>query len=244
MEKVDKNVNLEIVVAECVSVNGGFIPPNPDIMDDMGEVRMRQAGYLYFVLRRDGREIAKELGISKSLVYEELNEYKRRYIRKIKSDLKKYKIIFGHMVELLAQSDFRIKETGKKMASLEEQIAVLRQRMNKARALSGKAKIMKMILGLEDRQLSCLTHLRMETLVKLQIFVRFGLCDIDIAERLAGKDIDTASATERVRAFTIALIEIVKKEVPDVQTRKNIFGQLAMAVKLKAIKDESPDSEF
>ena len=45
---MDKNDNLEIKVAECVFVNGGYAFSNPDITDDIKEVRMLQAGHLYY----------------------------------------------------------------------------------------------------------------------------------------------------------------------------------------------------
>lgn len=233
---MDKNDNLEIKVVECVSVNGGFVPFNPDIMDDIREVRIWQAGHLYFVLRRDGREIAKELGISKSLAYQEVNEYRKRYIRKIISDLKEHKALFGHMVGLLTQSDSRIRQIREKIDWLEEQASSLRQQLNKARGLSRKEELLRVITALEDRRFMCFTQLRKENVFQLQVFDRFGLCDADSVKIMIGENTDAAVAIENARATIIKLIEIIKFEVKDEQTRRNIFGRLANEIKIRSLE--------
>jgi len=244
LEKLDKNQTLELKAGDSISIIESFEALDTGMMEGRKEAIMRQAARYYFVLRWDGREIGEKLGVSKSLVYMNLKEFKNKYIRQIKFDIREHKLVFGHMVELLTQTDCRIRQIWEKTQWLEGQTSLLRQRIGKVRGLGKKMEIMKMILRLEDRQMACLVSARMETLVKLQIFVRFGLCDLDIAERLLTDDLGSVSAAEKAKAFTIKVIEIIRMEVSDEKTRRNIFGRLAEAIRLAALENEDTDDEF
>jgi len=244
LEKLDKNQTLELKAGDSISIIESFEALDTGMMEGRKEAIMRQVTHYYFVLRWDGREIGEKLGVSKSLVYMYLKEFKNRYIRQIKFDIREHKLVFGHMVELLTQTDCRIRQIAEKMIWIDEQVSVLRQRMGKARGLDRKMEIGRVILSLEDRYQSLISQSRMETLMKLQIFVKFGLCDLDIAERIAKESFTGLNAAEKSKAFTIAVIDIIKLEVPDLEVRKRIFSRLANAIRTIIVQNEDLDEDI
>jgi len=219
------------------------------------EQRKQEIARLYFTRKHTLEEVGAILGISKSQVGREVEEIKTEALGDIKKDLRTNKKVLGHMVGLMIQVDHQTAVILSKIDELDKHAEPLRQIMRRAdeQVSSGLAladpdlvdKAFSKLLCIHDKQLKYFNALRQQTITMLSVFDTFGLAGKDALEVIMSGGIDMDVKVQQAKETVVSLIEIIKIEVPDLETRKKIFSRLANDIRIRSLErhNEKTDNE-
>jgi hypothetical protein len=250
---VPLEVKPEIYIDLEFNINNKELEYMESLIGSSKEVRKQEIGRLYFVKKHTLEEVGAILGVSKSQIQRETAEIKAEILNIIKKDLRVNKKLLGHMVELMLQVNHQTAIIWGKIEELDSYAELLRQILRRAdeQVSSGLIltetelvdKTFNKLLTIHDKQLKYFNALRQQTMTMLSILDTFGLAGKDAMEIIMSGGVDIDVKIQQAKETIISLIEIVKIEVADLETRKKIFSRLANDIRIRALENHSENKE-
>lgn len=210
---------------------------------DSIQSRREQVGRLYFAMRMTLREIAEKLGVSHSLIHNDVLHVKNEVLKNIKKDLRTHKKLLGHMVECIYSLMEIERQNWNKYNQLENDIIAMRrtililtnlQNLQPSEALERANRIESMektVLAIHDRQQGYMALITRTIKEKVDVWDKFGLCGEEALKVIFSGGFDIDVKVEKVRTFMYDLMSIVKAEVTDARQKQRIFIRVAKELK-------------
>jgi len=211
---------------------------------------------LHFAMNYTMQEVADVLQLSKTQIFREVEQIRRKIKRNIRKDLRENKRVMNYLVDVLEANRVRQREIWKMYANLQaDSIGIRRiiedannrRRENRGifdrrtlQELSGAAKSLVMIT---DSLRELMKESRMEESHMVQTLDRFGLTGNDAMELIVSGGIDVDVRVQELRTMVFKVLDIVKDEVKDESQKKTVFGRLAREIKTDGYSENSNRAE-
>jgi len=251
---VDLQVSPEIFIDYEIDLTTRELMYMHELVGDAREIRMQKVARYRFTMKASIQEIAEMLHVTPNLVYRDLKEFKQGVLQAIKKDLRGNKKILGHMVELMTQLDNQTRTLWDRYNSLEADAAVYRKILRIADEQASSTGDVKNIVSVEramnrifqvhDRQTQYLNLLRELTKEMRATWKEFGLTGDDAMKIILSGGVDIDVKIKQTKEVIISLIEIIKLEVSDLETRKKIFSRLANDIRIKTLSRHEQGEEI
>ena len=242
-QPIDFDIQFELTGKELIYMT--------DLVGDKREIRMQKIARLYFAMKVTVRDIAQQLKLGKTQVYNDLSDYKRQIMKDIKKDLRMNKKLLGHMIELMEEIHHQTRTIWYKYQQLEEEAGVIRAGLHQAardRRENPEARVeniaihieaSKAVLAIHDRQQVYLALARQQTKEMLNVWDKFGLCGEEAIKLIMTGGIDVDVQVNEVRTTILKLVGIIKEEVRYSDKRPMIFGRMVKEIKLDKFQSEA-----
>jgi hypothetical protein len=231
---VEVQVRPEIIIDQYFDLTKKELLYQLEMLGDPAEERRQKIVQYFFAMRASVKQIAEVMKIAPSVIYRDIDIYKKEVLKEVKKDLRTNKKILGHMVGLIYQIENQIATIWEKYRQLEADAYTLRTviresntpelRQAQARNIVQAAKT---VLSIHDRQTAYLDLLGKKTMNMLIIWDKFGLCGEDAIKLVLSGGIDVDVKIQQVRTIIRKMIMIVRTEVKDADLRKKVFTKLA-----------------
>jgi len=241
---VDSQIRPEIIIEQEFDLTKKELLYQVELIGNPSEDRKKKVVRYFFALKASVREIADNLKVSPSVVYKDINNYKRDVLKEIKRDLRTNKKILGHMAGMMYQIEHQVRTIWDKYNLLDADAYALRaiirdsttpeQRRENQTAIINAAKT---VLLIHDRQQGYLDLLGKKTMNMLAVWDKFGLCGDEAIKLILSDGVDIDAKIHQVRGIIVNLISIVKVEVKDSEQRKKVFTRIARETNFNDVEE-------
>jgi len=240
--RIDVEFKPEIIIDYEIDLTNKELAYMYSMVGDKHEQRKNQIAKYYFVLQYSVREIAKFFEISPSMVHLDIQAYRRDVVSRIKKDLRANKKVLNHMVDLMIQTEHRIRTAWEEYQTLDNHARMLnrliqeeneRRRQNpdyKGSSLSELADTVKVLMQTSDKKATFLFVLNKETQMMLNIFDKFGLTGEEAMKLVVSGGIDIELKIREMRELLINVGHIIRHEVTDNNQQKRIFNRMTNVI--------------